>query len=372
MTFWQEKRPFSSQPPKKHYFLGFFWDFLFLIFHIFLFTFSNIKKTKTKSAHFFSRTLLLTTWQIAKKYFRTPYTLLVILNIPKKHYKIGEKQATKILDQVLTQPWTKFWLKKTQILDQVLTLQHIYIYTLRGDEIEIEIERTEGQGQRQREQTERAEEKRREKEREEREEREGERRERNREKERERKRERERERETETEKERHRESENNIDNERSRLVCQKVRPKCQTKMSNKSWLTHMQTNSDKFRIRQKSGNFRKIGKFGTFRHFRKIWQIQTNSDKFSQIQTKSDKLRPKFRQSQTKIQTKSENFRQFQENQTKIRKTSDKFRPIFCLNLSEFVWFYSKFVWICLILSEFCSEFGLNLPEIVWICLNFS
>ena len=38
----------------------------------------------------------------------------------------GNKQK-KILDQVLTQPWTKFWLKKPQILDQVLTLQHIYI-----------------------------------------------------------------------------------------------------------------------------------------------------------------------------------------------------------------------------------------------------
>ena len=30
----------------------------------------------------------------------------------------------------MTQPWTKFWRKKTQILDQVLTLQHIYIYIL--------------------------------------------------------------------------------------------------------------------------------------------------------------------------------------------------------------------------------------------------
>ena len=51
--------------------------------------------------------------------------------MPKKHYKIGEKQAKQILDQVLTQPWTKFWLKKNQILDQVLTLQHIYIYIYR-------------------------------------------------------------------------------------------------------------------------------------------------------------------------------------------------------------------------------------------------
>ena len=47
--------------------------------------------------------------------------------MPKKHYKIGEKTNKKnlgpgfdaTLDQVLTQ--------KPQILDQVLTLQHIYI-----------------------------------------------------------------------------------------------------------------------------------------------------------------------------------------------------------------------------------------------------
>ena len=32
----------------------------------------------------------------------------MFFKIPKKHYKIGEKQAKKILDQVLTQPWTHF------------------------------------------------------------------------------------------------------------------------------------------------------------------------------------------------------------------------------------------------------------------------
>ena len=66
--------------------------------------------------------------KLPKKLFSHPYTLFVFLKIPKKHYKTGENKQTKILDQVLTQPWTKFWLKKPQILDQVLTLQHIYIY----------------------------------------------------------------------------------------------------------------------------------------------------------------------------------------------------------------------------------------------------
>ena len=46
----------------------------------------------------------------------------MFFKIPKKHYKTGEKQAKKILDQVLTQPWTKFWRKKPQILDQVSSM----------------------------------------------------------------------------------------------------------------------------------------------------------------------------------------------------------------------------------------------------------
>ena len=65
--------------------------------------------------------------KLPQKIFSHPYTLFVILNIPQNTKKLGKKQANNILDQVLTQPWTKFWLKKPQILDQVLTLQHLYI-----------------------------------------------------------------------------------------------------------------------------------------------------------------------------------------------------------------------------------------------------
>ena len=121
MTFLQKKTSFLHKHPKNTIFLGFFWNCLFPFFSCFLFSFSNIKKTKTKSAHFFSKTLFLTPWQTAKKLFSHPYTLFVFFKIPKKHYKTGEKQAKKILDQVLTQPWpsfdsknpkswTKFWL----------------------------------------------------------------------------------------------------------------------------------------------------------------------------------------------------------------------------------------------------------------------
>ena len=54
----------------------------------------------------------------AKTLFWHTVALFVFLKMPKKHYKTGEKQwKKKNLDQFLT-----------QILDQFLTLQHIYIY----------------------------------------------------------------------------------------------------------------------------------------------------------------------------------------------------------------------------------------------------
>ena len=72
-------------------------------------------------------------------------------------------------------------------------------------------------------------------------------------------------------------------------------------------------------------------KEGKIRKFRQIQKIQTNSDqnsdKFRQIQTK---IQTNSEKSQTKIQTNSDKFR-------KIQKKSDKFRPKFGLNLSEFV-----------------------------------
>ena len=77
---------------------------------------------------FFRKPFFDTLTNCQKNIFTPLHTICVFLRYPKKHYKTGENKQKKILDQVLTQPWTKFWLKKTQILDQVLTLQHIYIY----------------------------------------------------------------------------------------------------------------------------------------------------------------------------------------------------------------------------------------------------
>ena len=111
---WQfyKKKHFSSQPPKKHYFSGLFFEiFFFHFFHVFSFSFSNIKKTKTKSAHFFFENPFFDTLTNCQKIFSHTYTLFVFFKIPKKHYKTGEKQAKKnlgpsfdaTLDQVLTQ-----------------------------------------------------------------------------------------------------------------------------------------------------------------------------------------------------------------------------------------------------------------------------
>ena len=123
-----KKHLLCSQPPKTL----FFWAFFFLIFcfpyfSFFLFFFLQHKKTKIESAHFFE--CLLTPWQTAKKLFSHPYTLFAFFKITKKHFKIGENKQKK--------SWTKFWRNlgpsvdsKDPILDQVLTLQHIYIYVV--------------------------------------------------------------------------------------------------------------------------------------------------------------------------------------------------------------------------------------------------
>ena len=111
MTILQTNKIFFTTTQKTLFFWAFFEIFLFHVFHVLSFSFSNMKKTKTKSAHFFSKTLFLTPWQTAKKLFSHPYTLFVFFKIPKKHYKTGEKQANKnlgpgfdaTLDQVLTQ-----------------------------------------------------------------------------------------------------------------------------------------------------------------------------------------------------------------------------------------------------------------------------
>ena len=131
MTVLQTNRNFFTTTQKTLFFCFFFiFLFSFSMFFMFcLFLFPTWKRQKQKVHIFFSKTLFLTPWQTAKKLFSHPYTLFVFfLDTQKTTIKLGKNKQTKILDQVLTQPWTRFWLKKPQILDQVLTLQHMYIY----------------------------------------------------------------------------------------------------------------------------------------------------------------------------------------------------------------------------------------------------
>ena len=105
-------KTFRLQPRKRHYFLFFVSLFFFVqcpfsIFSCFLFSFSKIKETKIKSAHFF-RKPFLTPWQTAKKTF-APLHTICLFAIPQKHDTIGEKQAKKT--------WTDFCLNLGQIFD---------------------------------------------------------------------------------------------------------------------------------------------------------------------------------------------------------------------------------------------------------------
>ena len=113
--FWQ-KNLFAHNHPKNTIFLGFLWNCPFHIFDIFSFSFPNKDQNKK-----------CTPWQTAKKLYSHLYTPFVIFKIPQKHYETGEEQAKKILDQVLTQPWTKFWLNKTNLGQSFDSTAHIYM-----------------------------------------------------------------------------------------------------------------------------------------------------------------------------------------------------------------------------------------------------
>ena len=71
---------------------------------------------------------------LQKHYFGTMRHYLCFQKYPKKHYKMGKTMKnldqflTLSLDQFLTLSLDQFLTLKPQILDQFLTLQHIYIY----------------------------------------------------------------------------------------------------------------------------------------------------------------------------------------------------------------------------------------------------
>ena len=70
---------------------------------------------------------LFTSRQFGKTVFWHPYSLSVILNIPKNIPKLG-KTSKHSWTRYWRNTWSRYWFKNPQILDQMLTLQHIYIY----------------------------------------------------------------------------------------------------------------------------------------------------------------------------------------------------------------------------------------------------
>ena len=74
-------------------FIGFFGLFHFVCFSFFCFYFSNIKKTKTKNAIFFSKTSFWHPQNFAKTLVWHNVTLFVFSKMPPKHYKNGGNSA---------------------------------------------------------------------------------------------------------------------------------------------------------------------------------------------------------------------------------------------------------------------------------------
>ena len=102
----------SSQPPKNTIFLGFFLKFSLSMFFMFcLFLFPTWKRQKQKVHIFFRKPFFWHLDKLPKNYFRTPTHYLCFLRYPQNTIKLGKNKQKKVLDQVLTQPWTKLWLK---------------------------------------------------------------------------------------------------------------------------------------------------------------------------------------------------------------------------------------------------------------------
>ena len=92
-----------------------------------LFLSPTSKRQKQKVHIFFRKPFFWHPDKLPKNYFRTPTHYLCFLRYPKNTIKLGKNKQKKILDQVLTQPWTKFWLKKKTKSWTKFWLYSIYI-----------------------------------------------------------------------------------------------------------------------------------------------------------------------------------------------------------------------------------------------------
>ena len=109
-----QKKLVCSQPPQKHYF-PFFWDVPFPFF-IFLFLFLQPKKDKNKK-YIISKPFL-TPRQPARKI--APLHTVCVFKIPQNTIKLGKTSKTNL--------GPSFDATLDQILDQIVTLQHIWLY----------------------------------------------------------------------------------------------------------------------------------------------------------------------------------------------------------------------------------------------------
>ena len=109
----------------------FFWVFFYFPFpffcHLFSFASSNIKKTKTKNAHFFSITPF---WHPDKlpppPKNRTPTHNLCLFKTPKNTIKLGENKQ-KNLGQIFDATLDRFSTQETANLGQIFNSIYIYI-----------------------------------------------------------------------------------------------------------------------------------------------------------------------------------------------------------------------------------------------------
>ena len=119
---------FLHNHPKNTIILGFFWHFPFPFFHIVLFTFSNIRKTQTKSAFFFWKPIFWHPDKLPKFYFRAPTHYLCFFRPAKNTIKLG-KHAKQNLGQIFNATLDRLSTQKGQILEDFqLYSMFIYIY----------------------------------------------------------------------------------------------------------------------------------------------------------------------------------------------------------------------------------------------------
>ena len=121
--FTKKKTFFFTTTQKTLFFCFFFEIFLFQFFHIVLFYFSNIKKTKNKKCSFFFENPLFDTLTNCQKIIFAPlHTIFVFFfffDKQKNTIKLGEKQANKNLGRIFNATLDGFSTQKPPTLGRI-------------------------------------------------------------------------------------------------------------------------------------------------------------------------------------------------------------------------------------------------------------